>query len=219
MIQRRDNTIASKCTEPSESQERCPTTSRENDQRLDQIPPDAPQRFVIIVVAENKPGLLKGTCDFVKAHDGSVVEHFVNVVGNVATIGVHVDATAEAVEKMERNRHRMLPSEAGDSTLFARRIQAKCNAEFDQPVRFRLNILSPDFVGLLSRITEIFRRHNLDIVRDHGHRFTPPHPRARTEYMQYPTLLRPPKCDWKAFQREMGKLADEIGIMWGCKYD
>ena len=212
-------TIGSGCGTVGEPKGVASPTSPTSELRPDEPPVDAQQRFVIVVVADNRPGLLKSMCDFVTAHDGSIVEHFVNVQGSVATVGLHVDATAEAVVAMEKNQNRALPTDGGDSALFIRRTEAKRYAEYDQPVRFRLNILSPDFVGLLSRITEIFRRYELDIVRDHGHRFTPPHPNARTEYMQHPTLLRPPKCDWKAFQRDMGKLADEIGIMWGCNYD
>ncbi len=157
------------------------------------------------LIGSDRVGILEDASVFVSERGARVEEGISHTLSTEAVVLLYVSGTSDQIDRVEKDVQLL-----GDAlkllTLFTRIANPGAARERDD-LPLTLRISSPDFVGLLSAMTRLFRTHSLPIIAHHAHMSTVPLSPGGVAYRHRFTVLLPPEFKRKQFIAELDELA------------
>lgn len=157
------------------------------------------------LIGSDRAGILKDASLFVGERGGRIEEGISHTLSSEAVVLLYISGSADQIDKVEKDVPQ-LGNTLNLLTLFTRITDP--NAAHDrEALPLTLRVSSPDFVGLLTVITQLFMSHDLPIIAHHTHMSSLPHSAGGITYRHRFTVLLPPEFKRKAFIAELDELA------------
>jgi len=166
---------------------------------------------ILYLIGGDRVGLLQDASAFVAERGCTVSEGISHTLSTEACVLLYITGSFKQLEQMEKDAPR-LGEELGLLSLFTR-VKGIDAARDRESLPLTLRVSSPDFVGLLSSLTDFFDKHGLHIVAHHVHKAAVPLSQGLATYRHRFTVLLPPEFNRKAFLCELDDLAAQVNFI------
>lgn len=164
---------------------------------------------VLHLIGRDRVGILQDASAFVSQRGATIEEGISHTLKTEAIVLLRMTGTPAQMELVQRDTPKL------GETLKLLALYSKIS-DIDSTrdaLPLTLRVTSPDFSGLLTKMTQFFTRHDLRIVEHHTNKSLLPHSQGSITYRHKFTVLLPSEFNRKQFIAELDELVEKSGFI------